>query len=278
VTDTLTENPPVNPADAQEASALFAQITAPSAPTIQAPEDDVVHLPGGLVRDGRTYTQIKVRELTGADEEEIAKALPHGPVRLASVMLNRGIAEIGGEPATRSSIDALLLGDRDAALLGIRRVTFGADIEVPNVRCRCEEVFDVTLTVQDIRYKRLERPEDATFEVPLRKGGHAVVRLATGEDQQAAFERVDLTASERNTILLSRCVQTLVDRHGGTHEVRRQIDMVRDRLGIADRARILREMTDRQPGPLLDEVMVTHETCGNEISVGLGMMDLFQGL
>src|SRR5437763_9006476 len=43
-------------------------------PVIEEPPDDVVHLPGGyLDRKGAVHSTVRIRELTGADEEELAK-------------------------------------------------------------------------------------------------------------------------------------------------------------------------------------------------------------
>jgi hypothetical protein len=93
-------------------------------------EEDIVPPPSGEVKllaglynsfTGELTDTAEVRELTGADEEAIAKITDYGRSLLA--ILERGTVKIGDKPATKEVLDKLLAGDRDYLLMKIRIVT-----------------------------------------------------------------------------------------------------------------------------------------------------------
>ncbi len=62
------------------------------------PSNSEVLLPGGFIQaDGSIVKYAEVRELTGVDEEIIAKSGSVG--RALNVMIQRGLVSIGSEPA-----------------------------------------------------------------------------------------------------------------------------------------------------------------------------------
>ena len=72
-----------------------------SAPVIDDLPDTSVTLPAGAVIDGKVYTTAEVRELTGEDEEALAKARMTGNgAKFVSVLLQRGTVSIGPKPST----------------------------------------------------------------------------------------------------------------------------------------------------------------------------------
>jgi hypothetical protein len=246
---------------------------------IADPPGGHVRLPGGLVLgvslDDAVY-DVEVRELTGEHEEIISRArrIP-SPARFVSALLECGVVSIGGEPAKKSDIKRLLIGDRDTLLLEIRRATYGDELEFERVVCPgCAEMLDITITLDEVPIQKLPESKDRQFTVKLRKGGEAVVRLPNGEDQEAILEDIELTDAERNSILLRRCVLQIIDSEGKTHQVAPRPSLVNN-LGLVDRRKILNEITKRQPGPRYDEVSFTHEACGKEVPLPLGLGDLF---
>ena len=46
-------------------------------------------------------------------------------------------------------------------------------------------------------------------------------------------------------------------------------------LSIPDRRAIIKALADKQPGPRLNEVKFTHQACGNEVTLLIGIGDLF---
>jgi hypothetical protein len=271
----------------QDASAVNAAVasiisdtTINPAPEIVLPPDLYVRMPGGLLVDGALVRDAEVRELTGEDEEALAKARSSAnadPLKFINVLLERGVEKVGTRAATASVLRELLLGDREALLLGIRRATFGDDVEVKDFYCpHCDETFDVTVDLNDFPIEELG-DEGPVFDVELRRGGKARVRLPNGADQEKVLSHRQLTTAEQNTILLSRCVLTVEDKDGKTFAVEGSTAAI-NKMGVADRQKILEALHERQPGPRYDEVKMLHEACEKELVVPLTVVELFRGL
>ena len=234
------------------------------------PSNSEVTLPGGFInRDGALVKYAEVRELTGLDEEAISKA---GSVsRALLVMLQRGLVSIGTESANKEDLDRLLSGDRDAILVGIRKVTFGPEVEF-NISCpSCRTSLDVDVDLNtDVPHRFLEDPiEDRSFTYDSKKHGLIEVSLPTGSTQRKLMENTDKTVAELNTILLAGCIDSINGQPSmGASSVLK--------LGMADREKIINEVVKRNPGPRLGEVKTTCEACGLDIPMSLSLADLFR--
>jgi len=164
----------------------------------------------------------------------------------------------------------LLAGDRDAILLGIRRVTFGDDMEV-GFRCRTcgEEQRAVLFLTKDVPVVSLEdRVQEGTFEIETKKGT-AVVALPNGITQRKLMENIDKTTAEINTLLLSGCIVSL----NGSPSSGASTALS---LGMADRTKIVDEIIKRNPGPRLGEVKKACQACGEDVLLPLSLLDLFR--
>lgn len=263
---------------------------ATKVPDVPLPPSDLVKLDGGLVFDiDDEEVEIRtavVRELTGEHEEALARALKSGNTfHFMNVLLESGVASLGDitDPATvKKVLRKVLIGDRDALALAIRVATYGSELEVlqwqcPSCGATSDMVFDLTEGGLDIKRRTLSSVRDNTFEVPLRKGGKARVRLATGADQLYVYEDTDFTSAERHSRLLSKCVETITDAKGQAHNLILEPSYVL-KLSIPDRTTILAELSKRQPGPQYTEIEFRHEDCGNEVTISLGLIDLFRDL
>lgn len=275
-------NPKADPAATNKAiNEILGANTSNDYPVITFPEDDLVVLPGGLDTGSAIYQTAVVRELTGEDEEALAKAMQSvNPFHFVDTLLERGTVSIGDAPVgqTKNLLKQILIGDRDALILGIRKATYGNDIEFEGWVCpNCSTETDLTLTLDEIKVQKLDRLSDVNFEVPLRKGGKAVVRLPNGADQKKVYENPKMTDKERDSVLLSQIVTEIVDKNGISHNVVVQPTLMRD-MGIADRKSILKEVVLRQPGPKYDGVTFVHEDCGDEVSLLVTVGDLFLDL
>jgi hypothetical protein len=247
----------------------------PKEPPELAP--DTVDLPGGLVRGDEVIRTATVRELTGEDEEKLYKALAsNNRFHFTNVLLECGTELIGDEPA-KPLLKNLLIGDREQIILAIRRVTYGDNITVVNYECpECGVVtpqisFDIS---EDIPVRKLEHPSDIEFEVKLRKGSVAHVRLPTGADQKVLSEHPDATLAERNTLMLQNIIRILVDPNGTQHNLAVEPSLAL-KMGIADRRSILNEVAKRTPGPRYNDIKFVHEACGKEVTLGIDLGDLF---
>jgi hypothetical protein len=259
--------------DTQGATAAIDSLLANSAgepPAIPAPADCLITLPAGLIREDHVITEAEVRELTGADEEALARVRSN-PLRLLETLLELGTVRIGDVPATSDILPQLLLGDRDALVVAIRRVTFGDEMEFSEIICpTCGEDFAATISLGAIE------PTTATssrLTVPLRKGGCAIVRYPTGADQAAMLAIPKATDAERNTFLLGRCLVEVRDAQGAVTPG--SADLAKA-LGMGDIRTILKQLAATQPGPRLLEVSIEHEACGGEVPLPLSVADIFR--
>lgn len=234
-----------------------------------APSESEVQLPGGFIDlDGVLHTTAEVKELTGSDEEAVAKTGSSG--KALNALLQRGLVKLGNKNTSSTDLDILLAGDRDAILLGIRKVTFGPTVEL-NVRCfSCNDEHTASIDLSaDVPIKTLEDPiEDRQWEVTT-KLGTALVALPNGITQKRLMENVDKTPAEINTLLLSGCIVSL----NGAPSVGAGTALA---LGMADRTKIIDEIISRNPGPRLGEVKIACKACGEDIDLPLSLLDLFQ--
>jgi hypothetical protein len=235
-----------------------------------APSNSDVILPGGFIsKDGSVIKYAEVRELNGMDEEAISRSGSVG--KALSSMLQRGVTSIGLSAVDKSDLDSLLSGDRDALLLGIRRLTFGDTVEYtfPCPQCRTELDITVNLT-DDIPVKQLDDPiNDRVFTYMSKKHGAIVVGLPTGSVQKKLIENFDKTSAELNTILLSGCIKSI----NGEPSLGATTALT---LGMIDRENIINDILERNPGPRLGEVKTTCEACGEDIPMPLSLADLFR--
>jgi hypothetical protein len=235
-----------------------------------APSNSTVIFPGGfLAKDGSLIKYGEVRELNGMDEEAVSKAGSAG--KALAAMLQRGVVSIGANPVDKADLDELLSGDRDALLIGIRRVTFGdtVDFEFPCPHCNTELEVAVDL-VKDVPVRELDDPiNDRTFTYMSKKHGAIVVGLPTGAAQKKLVENSEKTNSELNTILLASCLKSI----NGEPSLGASTALT---LGMADRDAVINEIIKRNPGPRLGEVKTTCEACGEDIPLPLSLADLFR--
>lgn len=273
-----------NPAAAQSALTGAAEAAKSPLPVAPFPPDDLVTLPGGIMHKGDLIKRVVVRELDGEDEEALARAIQNpNPYHFLDTLLSRGTVSLGtlSHDETQRMLPDLLVGDRDEIILGIRSATYGPVVEAFGWQCPlcAGKVDKIEFSLaDDVERKTLKNPADETvFEIKLRKGAKAKVRLATGAVQTSVFEMPDLLGPQRDDIMLSKCIELYTDTSGQSHLIPGFPSMVR-KLSAPDRRTILRELSERQPGPRYNEIGFTHEECGGAVTLALGITDLFRDL
>lgn len=264
-------------ADPGATNALMKQVLADAAgaaPQIPPPPDAEVRLPGGLYWEGGLLHHAVVREMTGEDEEELAKV---SGARWISTLLERCVTRIGSHTPTPAMVRKLLVGDRDALVIGVRVATFGTDITAHDVGCpHCGDQFDATVDLSSLDEVRLEQNMPGhEYLVGLRRGGQAKVRLPDGAAQEAMLEPVEASLAERNSRMLGTCLLSVTDGWGNESPLT-GIELARS-LSIADRNKVLKFFADTQPGPRFDQITFEHPACGKEVALPLGVADLFRG-
>jgi hypothetical protein len=243
-------------------------------PKLAMPPDTTTRVPFGVVVDGVAHREAEVRELTGADEEVLARA-SGSYLRWSDAIITQGTVSVGGKKATRELLRSLTVADRETLLLLIRIATYGDQLKLPGFRCpECGERSDLTVHLGRIEIRGPEDPACRVFEVALR-GATATVRQPTGEDLMA-FDGKELTVPAGNTLMLSRVI-VAVEFDDGPRTVRPGSMALARELGMADRKALLDAITANTYGPRYEDVSIVHEACGQEVPVPLSAGDLFRG-
>lgn len=268
---TTTINAGANPGLAND---LVKKATAETATKAQPAEitppftDTLVDLPGGYLTDaGEVLKTAEVRELTGRDEEAIAKTNTIG--KALNTILSRAVVNIGGIRANDEVLDNLLAGDRDALLLGIYKATFGPTAEIDSYCPGCSADKTVAVDIdKDIVVKGLGDPIAGRKFTVFGKHEYVVV-LPNGVVQREIINSTDKTAAELATLLLEKTVQEI---DGNPVFSKAQIQG----LGVADRRLIGAELAKRAIGPQLENITVQCPDCEGEVEVPINFGTLFR--
>ena len=235
----------------------------------RAPSDNTVTLHGGYIAaDGSIVKTAEVKELTGEDEEIVAKT--GTAAKALNMLLERGLVKVGGEVATKQHLDAMLSGDRDSILIGIRVVTFGKDLVV-NAKCgNCQQLQEFTIDlVDDVPVRELKNPlSEREWEMDT-KLGKATIALPNGIVQRKLMDNIEKTSAEINTLILSGCITSI----NGSPTFGASTALA---LSMSDRSKIVDEIIRRNPGPRLGEVSKACQACGEGVPLPLSLTDLFR--
>ena len=226
-------------------------------------------LPGGGVDAlGRVHREVRVRELTGADEEALFERSAASGARRVSAFLSRAIESVDGLDGVtmdEAFTGSLQLGDRDYLLLRLRQMDLG-DAVHQVVRCpSCASKVDVDLLISELPVRRLDKPS-AHYQVQL--GGRGLrLRLPDGNDQAAVEDLALANPAAANTRLFARLVQD-VDGQGAPTE-----DEVRA-WPVALRAELGGWLESHLPGPdLFLDLACPH--CKAEMSYAFDLNSFF---
>lgn len=166
-----------------------------------------VTLPSGLWQTGAHHRVATLRPMSGADEIFLIEASPRWPLaRRVSELLARCVEAVGTlAPTTPDVIAALTVGDREALLLHVRALTYGAAIDCVLACPGCGERLDLTLHTEELLLPPYLAPAPR-YTLSVGERDELTFRLATGADQEviAAFAAVDLAAAA--TELARRCL------------------------------------------------------------------------
>lgn len=251
--------------------------------SISGPPDGRVTLIGGYVTaDGQRFTDAEVKELNGADEEAIAKALATKDMaRYIDTLVKVGttrLGEITDRKELVAAVDTLLIGDRDLLIMQIRRSTFGDKMRL-DVTCPwCDHEFQVDYSFADdvplrgINIEGAHDPAQRLFDIELPTGKSAAVRLVDGTAQKRIFtlDNLEKTAEELNTIMLAELVDNIDGKAvNGLGPIREMV--ARDRKVLVD------FLADSQPGPQYNDVKQECPDCAREFPLPITVRDMFRG-
>lgn len=237
-------------------------------PDINPSFDLIVTLPGGYINAlGEVVTEAEIKELTGRDEEMIARSPSFA--RTLYTIAKQGTVRIGDEKPTDTVLDNLLAGDRDWLLLNIYAATFGREVTLtPVCPTTGERVEIVTDILKATPVRRLGDPYDRTSVVEC-SIGPVKVTLPTARTQNSMLLAAEKTGAELSTILLTDCITEIK----GMPII--NPNQVLD-LSIRDRRALSEAILEKAVGPQLQEITVDCPDCAANLEVPLSLAALFQ--
>jgi hypothetical protein len=216
-----------------------------------------VTLPGGCWHDGRCYREAALRPLVGEDEAFLLEAgAALLPAAWTTAVLARCLARLGPPgPVTPEAVRSLAVGDREALLLHLRRLTAGE--RLPCVlacpAAGCGAPMDLDLRAGDLLLPPYPEAPPVR-ETTMTEDGttwRIAFRLPTGADQEAAAELARADSGAAAAALLRRCVVGVTSESGAAGELP---------VGAAERLAALMAEQDPQAELLLS---LTCPACGH---------------
>lgn len=203
----------------------------------------VTTLPGGYLGNGAHSREAHLRPLTGEDHlfltEECRGLLP---AQWVTEALTRYVTALGpNKPANREAIRSLTVGDREALLLHLRRLTWGGRLQCL-LSCpspECKEKLEVDADIADLLVPPYgETVQEHELTVRQEDGVATVIRfrLPTGADQEAAavVARSDDVAGAADLLLL-RCVKSVTTDGASVEQLSDPLaDQLSDRMAELD--------------------------------------------
>lgn len=177
-----------------------------------------VTLPGGFELEGAWQRTVWLRPWCGRDEAFLVEESRGASLAARTTALLARCLALGeaGQPATPDLARSLTVGDREALLLHLRRITLG-DRLVCMLSCpACGEKMDLDLQASDLLlppYGQKGRQHRATLD----GGGevfHVHFRLPNGGDQETATPLVPDDVERAARTVLRRCIETVTDGSG----------------------------------------------------------------
>jgi hypothetical protein len=170
-----------------------------------------IQLPAGIPSRQGWRRDAELRPLSGRDEMFLVEeGATLAPAARASALLTRCLGRLG--PCTAVTLDAvreLIIGDRDALLLHLRRLTFGdrMSLELVCPHPGCSNRMDLDLSVSELLVPPYAQPAEAHEATlgPPESAYRVRFRLPTAADQELAapFAADDAAAGMS---ILRRCV------------------------------------------------------------------------
>ncbi len=235
-------------------------------------------LPGGILDGkGNCLKAVRIRELTGRDEELLADRRYRNAAEQVTDFLAQVIVEVPelDRPVSKDLVAEMLIGDRDYLLLRLRQLSLGDKVEQV-MRCpstACGRKADVEFLISELPVRRVPVVQpwyEFDLSAPAKpdddKSKHIVLRLPVGRDLEAVLDCKDVNPALANTRLFARIVKT-VGRSGLDEAGARDLPL-RLRSEITE---LLRGIT---PGPdLRIEIQCPH--CGTDMTYGFDLYSFF---
>jgi hypothetical protein len=180
-----------------------------------------VILPSGFLVGGTWHREAQLRPLASRDEaflQEDGQTLL--PTQRSTTLLARCLTRLGPlpEPVTSEAVRSLRVGDREALLLHLRRLTLGNRMQCI-LSCAdpaCGEKMDLDLNVSDLLVPAYPQVQER-YETLVKDNGIAYrvcFRLPTGADQEEVASLACTDPQVAAELLLRRCVEQVTTEGG----------------------------------------------------------------
>jgi hypothetical protein len=244
-------------------------------PLIENAPSIYIEIPRGRFSSGKWETEVELRELTGADEEALARF--NDPIDFFDGVLVYGTARIGSKqltdlsfPERQSVLAELLVGEREQMFVHIARITYGDEKDISHTCPSCSNEAETTLILsEDIELPVMENPHTVTNTIVTSKGDEISYRLTTGSDQLNVLKRKGVNSAEQNTIILSQCITAV-----NGDPVVDPMNNARN-LTMGDRRKILDLLVEAQPSPDMN-LNLACQNCGFDMIIPLSWGDIFR--
>jgi hypothetical protein len=184
-----------------------------------------VDLPTGLWADGVCSRTALLRPITGEDEAFLLEASASMfPSQWVTALLARCLVSPEDQDrVTEDTVRSLCIGDREALLLHLRRLTFGDRLQCI-LACpflECKEKMDLDLNVRNLLLQTYSQNGE-WHNARLHDNGHLYdvrFRLPTGADQEAVSGLAQTDLNAASSMLLRRCIGSIAREDDSTVEV-----------------------------------------------------------
>jgi hypothetical protein len=221
----------------------------------RAARPEEVHLPGGLWRRAEDAAPLRTVRLRAVNDEDRVFLLESRDV----LPLARRASELLARCTDFGDLGTLSVGDREALLLSLHRLTFGETLECVLHCVSCDQRMTLAPRVSDLLLSPYEAPR-ATHELTIEDSGalyRVAFRLPASADLDAAAAIAASDVDRAASGLLARCVRG-VTRNGAPLDA--------DALPAAVRDALTREMLRLDPQAQV-ELEVSCPACSHGFDV-----------
>jgi hypothetical protein len=148
----------------------------------------VFELPCGyLDENGELHRDVKVREISGHEEDMLASKKTANNKKLNTLLAAcvERVGSVDSRGKLAKVIKDLTMGDRVFLLFAIRRVTLGDELPVREVcpACKTKSLFMVDLG-EELEIKVMPAPMKRIYDVTTPSGKEVRFRVSTGHDEE----------------------------------------------------------------------------------------------
>ena len=224
-----------------------------------------------------SHKDAEIKQMTGVEEEILTDPkLSRNAGKLITALLESTVVTLDGIKPSAEAIRDLTIGDRDALLMELRKVSLGEEIQM-NFQCpSCSATLDMTYSLDEIETVIADKDAPAEIKVKLTDGytddegvNHtdAVVTLPTGHTQERTAAIMRQNIARGNTEMLLKTVHKI----GAVDKVTTTI--VRG-LTKRDRDILVKVVSREAPGPKLTTWIDCYE-CGYRFETIMDLANFF---